>query len=273
MSSFNGVRMTASRGWPASSRHATSVYFSSERRKSMSSTGISRTVCPTDARTQRSGAGAVLRCRLAASCLQQRFGVECRLRGAQAFLQSRDCLCQALRFDGLDQIVEHALRERLHGVLIVGGDEHQMRATTDVTGCFDARHARHVHIEKTDVGVMRLELVDRLATVARLRDDFELGPGLREHALERVAQQRLVFGNQRSRALASSCGFLPRREFQLGAHAVRLDLGQRNCASPPNASCKRSRNVDKPVPSPLPCRLQPDASIADAHEATVVAQP
>ena len=72
-------------------------------------------------------------------------------------------------------------------------------------------------------GRMRLEQLDRLAAVARLRHDLELRPGLRELARERLAQQRLVVGDQRGRALARHVAAPPRAGKSSSAHdAVRL---------------------------------------------------
>ena len=69
--SFSGVRMTASRACPASSRQAISVYLSVARRKSTFSTAIRRTVVPMEARIQRSGCAAALRWNCAASSLSR----------------------------------------------------------------------------------------------------------------------------------------------------------------------------------------------------------
>ena len=103
--------------------------------------------------------------------LQQRFGVGRRLRGAQAFLEARHGVGQARRFHRLHQVVERAVLEGLHRVLVEGGDEDQMRATTDQARGLDAGQARHVHVEEADVGLQRFEAFDRLAAVARLRHD------------------------------------------------------------------------------------------------------
>ena len=157
--------------------------------------------------------------------LQQRLGVRRRLRGAQALLQARHGVGQARRLHRLHQVVERALREGLDRVLVVGGDEHEVRAAADAVRRLDARQARHVHVEEADVGLQRLELLDRLAAVARLRDHLQLGPGLRELARQRLAQQRLVVGDQRGRARPVMPGSA-RREVELGADAVRLERGE-----------------------------------------------
>jgi hypothetical protein len=57
-----------------------------------------------------------------------------------------------------------------------------------------------VHVEEADVRALRLEQLDGLAAVARLGDDLELGPRLGELPGERLAQERLVVGNERGRA-------------------------------------------------------------------------
>jgi hypothetical protein len=140
--------------------------------------------------------------------MQERFGIGRGLRRTQPLLQAGNGLLQARGLDWLDEIVEHALSEGLHRILVVGSDEHEVRAATDVARGLDAGHARHVHIEKTDVRLILLELVDGLATVAGLRDDLQLRPDLRQQAFEHVTQERLVVGDQGGRALrihALSC--------------------------------------------------------------------
>ena len=47
---------------------------------------------------------------------QQRFGIERGLRRGQTLLQPRDGFGEPRRLDRLDQIIEHAFGERLHGV-------------------------------------------------------------------------------------------------------------------------------------------------------------
>ncbi len=97
-------------------------------------------------------------------------------------------------------------------------------------------------------GLMRFEQVDGFAAVARLRDDLELGPGAGEQAHQRLAQQRLVVGDERGHARHESAS---RRGMLISAHtpcgAISVNV---SCASPPNASFNRSRSVDSPVPSP-----------------------
>jgi hypothetical protein len=55
-------------------------------------------------------------------------------------------LGEAHRLHRLDEVVDRALLEGLHRVLLVGGDEHDVRAPPDLPRCFDAVHARHVDV-------------------------------------------------------------------------------------------------------------------------------
>ena len=137
----------------------------------------------------------------------------------------------------------------------------------------DAGHARHVHVEEADVGLLLLELLDRLAAIARLRDDFELGPRLREQALERVAQQRLVVGDQ--------CGRACRRVTAAACRAGNSSSAQTPCGS---TSVRRKLRVAaerelqalaqrREPGAQAHCRLalQPDTRVGHAHEAAAVA--
>ncbi len=161
--------------------------------------------------------------RLAASCCSRASVFKRRLRRLQSLFQPRDGLGQALGLDRLHEIVEHALSERLHGVLIEGSDKHQMRAATDVLSGLDTGLAGHLHVQKTNLRPMRFEQIDGFATVAGLSHDLQLGPELRQHAFERIPQQRLVVGDECGGA---ECSCWSRREIQFGADTVRLDLGQ-----------------------------------------------
>ena len=107
------MRITASRGLLASSRQATSVYFWSERRNSTASTGISWTLSPTDARSQRSGPLIGPFFKLAAICASKASVFDAGRGGLQPLSHARDGLGESRRFHGLHQVVEHALRERL----------------------------------------------------------------------------------------------------------------------------------------------------------------
>ena len=115
--------------------------------------------------------------------------------------------------------------EGLHGVLLVGGDEHDLRAPRDRARRLDAVQAGHVHVEEDDLRQVGVEELDRLAAVARLGDHLQLGPQARQLAAQALAQQRFVVGDQCRRAGHGVAS--PRsREHQLGAQAVRRHLVQ-----------------------------------------------
>ena len=190
----------------------------------MSSTAIRRTVCADrGAHPAQRRAAPDVRCRLRCELVQQRLGIERGLRGAQPLLQPCDGLRQARGLDRLDEVVEHALRERLHGVLVVRGDEHQMRAATDLLRGLDAGHARACARR----GNRRpAACASNCSTASRpLRACATIsssGQACASMPRQRLAQQRLVVGDQRGRPRASSCRAPARRELQFGADAVRL---------------------------------------------------
>src|SRR5260221_14314109 len=144
--------------------------------------------------SQRCGRGLTFerRCKL----LQQHFGVDGGHGSAQPFLQPRHCLGKARGIHWFHEIVEHALRKGLHSVLIVSRDKDKMRAVTDVACRLDAGYAWHMYIEKTNIGMMRIKLIDSLSAIARQRHHSELRPYERQLLFERLAQQRFVLGNQ-----------------------------------------------------------------------------
>ncbi len=79
--------------------------------------------------------------------------------------------------------------------MIVGRDEHEMRAPADMLRGVDAGESRHVDVEKADVGMTLVEQPHRLASVPRLGHNLQLGPHDRKLAPQRIAQQRLIVGD------------------------------------------------------------------------------
>jgi hypothetical protein len=67
--------------------------------------------------------------------------VGCRRCGTR--LQPRDRLGQALVGNGLQQVVDRRALERVEGVLVVGGDEHDVRARGGAARHVEAGQARH----------------------------------------------------------------------------------------------------------------------------------
>ena len=131
----------------------------------------------------------------AGEALQQCFEVE--RRTGEAGLQASDDLREPLRRDRLQQVVDRAFLERRDRILVVRGDEHDVGAVADRTRDLEAGHAGHADVEERDVGRPRIERGDGIAAVASLDRDRKLRPGFGEAALQLLAQQRLVFGDQR----------------------------------------------------------------------------
>ena len=144
--------------------------------------------------------------------------------------------------------------------MIVRGDEHEMRAVADVVRGIDARQARHVDVEETDIRLTLVEQPHRLPPVPRLGHDLQLGPRRGELAPQRIAQQRFIVGDQRCRV--DDHGSTPTRKLRVsgapvcagisistaaprGAFAVR-----RRCAASPKISRRRSRSAVRPMPRP-----------------------
>src|SRR5207253_9941477 len=71
---------------------------------------------------------------------------------------------QARFVERLDEVVDRALLERLHRVLLVSGDEDELGTARDRAGRVDAVHAGHVDIEKDDLRQMDVEHLDRKST-------------------------------------------------------------------------------------------------------------
>ena len=96
----------------------------------------------------------------------------------------------------LDQVVERAFFKRLYGVLLEGGDEDDEGASVDGACSVHTVHAGHVHVQEHDVGCVLVKELHRLAAVARLGHDLELGPGNSQLRGQALAQQRFVVGDE-----------------------------------------------------------------------------
>jgi hypothetical protein len=99
----------------------------------------------------------------------------------------------------LQQIVDRALFEGLDGVLVVRGDEHDVRPARQRARRLDAVHRGHVDVEEDDVRLEALRERDGLAAVGGLADDHELRPDVLEAADDLLAHQALVVGDERGR--------------------------------------------------------------------------
>src|SRR5439155_21019292 len=93
-------------------------------------------------------------------------------------------------------------------------------------------------------------LPDGLAAIASLRDHLQLGPGPLQLARESFAQQRFVIGDQGGRARGHQSAVACAGNSSSTQAPWGLSPLRRTCASPPKASCRRSRSVVRPVPCP-----------------------
>ena len=78
----------------------------------------------------------------------------------QPLLEAAHGLREPRLIDRLQKVIERTLREGLDRVVIVRGDEYEMRAAADVVRRIDAGETRHVDVEEADVG---MPLVEQLA--------------------------------------------------------------------------------------------------------------
>ena len=80
-------------------------------------------------------------------------------------------------------------------VLVVGGDEDHMDLAGQRPRRLDAVHPGHADVEKDDVGFQALHEGNRLAAVAGLAHDHELGPGFLQAGDDLLAHQALIVGD------------------------------------------------------------------------------
>jgi hypothetical protein len=194
------------------------------------STGIRRTLAPTEARIHcryfgRAAASGPRAGRRACRAARRVGGGGPGL--GEPRLQAADRVGEPGVLERLDEIVDGALLERLHRVVLVRGDEDDLRAPGDRPRRVDAAASRHVHVEERDARPQLLEELDRLAPVARLGDDLELRPEPVQVRAQLLAQERFVVGDQRGRR---------------GAFAARLPRGA-VMASPAAPRPRRPRSA------------------------------
>jgi hypothetical protein len=95
--------------------------------------------------------------------------------------------------------------ERLQRVLVVGGheDDDGRPAGTERLEDREPVQLRDLHVEEDEVGAELADRIHRLAAVAALADDLDVGLGL-EEAAETIAGERLVVDDQGSDLHAAS---------------------------------------------------------------------
>ena len=107
---------------------------------------------------------------------------------AQAPAGERD----ALRLHGLEQVIDRAMVEGIDGILVVGGDEDQMRLSGERLCSLDTVHLGHVDIEKDDIRFEAVHHDDRLAAIAGLTHDLQFGPRFLQAAGNLLAHQAFI---------------------------------------------------------------------------------
>ena len=78
--------------------------------------------------------------------------------------------------DRFQQVVDRSRLECLDGVLIISRDEYQhgQRLMRNVGQHLESRHARHLDVEKHQVGVIGGDGGEGLTAIRTLRDDLEI---------------------------------------------------------------------------------------------------
>ena len=125
-----------------------------------------------------------------------------------------------LRLRRLQQIIDRAVLEGADRVLVVRGDEDHMGPAGQRPGRLDAVHPRHADIEKDDIGSQALHDGYRLAAVAGLTHDQELGPRFLQAVDDLLAHQAFIVGNDGGGRRGNEAGMLAARPIRLAAGAT-----------------------------------------------------
>jgi hypothetical protein len=127
--------------------------------------------------------------------------------------QSLDGAREPVRVERLEEVVDRLPVEGVERVLVVGGDEHPQRRVAAVGRGLgrdlQAAASRHPDVEERDVRALAPDRLERRVAVGARGDHLERGPGVGERGRERIAQQRLVVGEDRAHgahAVASRTG-------------------------------------------------------------------
>ena len=115
-------------------------------------------------------------------------------RGAHPPAGAFDGLFEPGRLHRLQQVVHRVHLERLDGVAVERGDEHDVRRAAVLdqpVRHFEAVEPGHLDVEKHHFGREALDDADRFQAVARLRDHLHAAH-LLEHVAQLFARQLLV---------------------------------------------------------------------------------
>ena len=119
-------------------------------------------------------------------------------------------LLEPRRVHRLEQVIDGVDLERLDGVLVEGGDEHQRRrllllAFEQAPGHLEPAQPGHLDVEEDQVRLVTVDGGQRLDAVARLRHDFHVAE-LLELVAQLVARELLVVTTMHAKR--ASCGDL-----------------------------------------------------------------
>ncbi|MPN37918.1 hypothetical protein SDC9_185439 [bioreactor metagenome] len=114
--------------------------------------------------------------------------------------------CKPRRLHRFEQIVHGLCLERLHGILVVGGDEDDGGkgcvggpVIDNLGGCFQPVLSRHADVEKQHVGLEFQRQLRGTDAIFGNGVDLQFGPHQRQRLLKTLGEQRFVFGDQCAR--------------------------------------------------------------------------
>src|SRR5439155_784267 len=107
------------------------------------------------------------------------YGGEIGGRPLEALLEPFDDLDDPVGSHWLEHVVDRALLERGHRILVVGGDEDDVTSAGQRFGDLEPRLERHANVEKYDIGLELALQRQGLLAILGLGDDGEPGPRLR----------------------------------------------------------------------------------------------
>jgi hypothetical protein len=171
---------------------------------------------------------------------------------------------EALVAERLEQVVERPRVEGPQRVLVEGGDEddHRHAGDADLAHHREAVHLGHLHVEQHEVGRVRADRRDGLASVRALAHQRDVGIVVQQPAHPR-AGQRLVVDDERAHG-----------DRRMGGHALPAAASDRHgsstrttappCApacrwsraAPPYSRSRRARVLARPSPA------APDVAVA-----------
>ena len=115
-----------------------------------------------------------------------------------ARLQACHRRLQPVRLHRLQQVVDRAALEGVDRVLVIGGDEHDLRARAGVggqRGDFQAGQAGHADVEEGDVRGVFGQRFHRAGAVLAFGDDLQRRPRALEFGHQCMPQQGFVLGD------------------------------------------------------------------------------